>query len=45
MHESFSAFKGERIEEHRRSTNRDKRFSKISDFSASSKERNKADAK
>ena len=36
MHEGFSAFKGERREEDRRSTNRDKRFSKTSNFSASS---------
>ena len=34
--EGFSAFKGERREEDRRSTNRDKRFSKTSNFSASS---------
>ena len=32
----FSAFKGERREEDRRGTNRDKRFSKTSNFSASS---------
>ena len=36
VHEGFSAFKGERREEDRRSTNRDKRFSKTSNFSASS---------
>ena len=36
VHEGFSAFKGERREEDRRSTNRDKRFSKTSSFSASS---------
>ena len=36
VHEAFSAFKGERREEDRRSTNRDKRFSKTSNFSASS---------
>ena len=36
VHEEFSAFKGERKEEDRRSTNRDKRFSKASNFSASS---------
>ena len=36
VHEGFSAFKGVRREEHRRSTNRDKRFSKASNFSASS---------
>ena len=36
MHEGFSAFKGERREEDRRSTSRDKRFSKTSNFSASS---------
>ena len=35
VHEGFSAFKGERRED-RRSTNRDKRFSKTSNFSASS---------
>ena len=37
VHEGFSAFKGERRQEDRRSTNRDKRFSKTSNFSASSK--------
>ena len=36
VHEGFSAFKGEQKEEDRRSTNRDKRFSKTSNFSASS---------
>ena len=36
VHEGFSAFKGERRDEDRRSTNRDKRFSKTSDISASS---------
>ena len=36
MHEGFSAFKGERREEDRRSTKRDKGFSKASNFSASS---------
>ena len=36
VHEVFSAFKGERREEDRRSTNRDKRFSKTSIFSACS---------
>ena len=36
VHEGFSAFKGERREEDRRSTNREKRFSKTSNFSASS---------
>ena len=36
VHEKFSAFKGERREEDRRGTNRDKRFSKTSNFSASS---------
>ena len=39
VHEGFSAFKGERREEDRRGTDRDKRFSKItvlSIFSASS---------
>ena len=36
VHEGFSAFKGERREEDRGSTNRDKRFSKTSNFSASS---------
>ena len=36
VHEGFSAFKGERREEDRRSTNRDKRFSKSSNPSASS---------
>ena len=34
--EGFSAFKGERREEDRRGTNRDKRFSKTSKFIASS---------
>ena len=34
VHEGFSAFKGKRREEDQRSTNRDKRFSKISTFSA-----------
>ena len=36
VHEGFSAFKGERKEEDRRNTNREKRFSKKSKFSASS---------
>ena len=36
VHEVFSAFKGGRREKDRRSTNRDKRFSKTSNFSASS---------
>ena len=36
VHEGFSAFKGERKEEDRRNTNREKRFSKTSNFSASS---------
>ena len=36
VHEGFSSFKGERKDEDRRSTNRDKRFSKPSNFSASS---------
>ena len=36
VHEGFSAFKGKRREEDRRGTNRDKRFSKTSNFSASS---------
>ena len=36
VQEGFSAFKGERREEDRRSTNRDKRFSKTSNFRASS---------
>ena len=36
VNEGFRAFKGERREEDRRSTNRDKRFSKTSNFSASS---------
>ena len=36
VHEGFSAFKGERKEEDRRNTNREKRFSKTSKFSASS---------
>ena len=36
MHEGFSAFKGERREEDRRGTKRDKRFSKTSNFSARS---------
>ena len=36
VHEGFSAVKGERREEDRRSTNRDKRLSKTSNFSASS---------
>ena len=36
VHKGFSAFKGERREKDRRSTNRDKRFSKTSNFSASS---------
>ena len=36
VYEGFSAFKGERREEDRRSTNRDKRFSKTSNFSESS---------
>ena len=35
-HEGFSAFRGERKDEDRRSTNRDKWFSKTSNFSASS---------
>ena len=35
-YKGFSAFKGERREEDRRNTNRDKRFSKTSNFSASS---------
>ena len=34
MHEGFSAFKGERKKEDRRSTNIDKRFSKRSNLSA-----------
>ena len=37
VHEGLSIFKGERREEDRRSTNRDKRFSKTSNFFASSK--------
>ena len=36
MQEGFQAFKGERREEDRRSTNRDQRFSKTLNFSASS---------
>ena len=36
VHEGFSAFKGGRKEENQRNTNRDKRFSKASNFSASS---------
>ena len=36
VHEGFSAFKGEHKEEDRRNTNREKRFSKTSNFSASS---------
>ena len=36
VHEGFSAFKGEREEEDRCNTNREKRFSKTSNFSASS---------
>ena len=36
IHEGFSAFTGERKEEDRRNTNREKRFSKTSIFSASS---------
>ena len=36
VHERFSAFTGERREEDRRNTNRDKGFSKTSNFSASS---------
>ena len=36
-HEGFSAFKGERREGERRSTNKDKRFSKTSNFCTSSK--------
>ena len=36
MHRAFSAFKWERREEDRRNTNREKRFSKTSNFSASS---------
>ena len=36
MHEGFSAFKGERREEDRKGTNRDKRFSKTPNFNASS---------
>ena len=35
VHEGFSAFKGERREDDRNGTNRDKRFSKTSNFSAS----------
>ena len=35
VHEGFSAFKGERREEDRTGSNRDKRFSKTSNFSAS----------
>ena len=35
VHEGFSAFKGERREEERRSTNRDKRFSKTSNCASS----------
>ena len=46
VHERFLAFKGEGREEDRRSTNRDKRFSKTSNISASSNvERNEAKAK
>ena len=45
-HEGFSAFKGERREEDRRSTNRDKRFSETSNFSANPKVKKiKANAK
>ena len=33
VHEGFSAYKGERKEEDRRNTNREKRFSKTSNFS------------
>ena len=36
VQEGFSVFKGERREQDRRGTNRDKRFSKTSKFSASS---------
>ena len=36
MHKGFSAFKGERRDEDRRSTKKDKRFSKTSNLSASS---------
>ena len=36
VHDGFSAFKGERKDEDQRSTNRDKRLSKTSNFSASS---------
>ena len=36
VHEGFSAFKGERKEEDRRNANREKQFSKTSNFSASS---------
>ena len=36
VHEGFSAFKGERKEEDRRNTNKEKRFTKTSIFSASS---------
>ena len=36
VHEGFSAFKGERKEEDRRNGNREKQFSKTSNFSASS---------
>ena len=36
VHEGFSAFKGERKEKDRRNTNREKQFSKTSNFSASS---------
>ena len=36
VHEGFSSFKGEQKEEDRRNTNREKRLSKTSDFSASS---------
>ena len=36
VHEGFSGFKGERKKEDRRNTNREKRFSKTSNFTASS---------
>ena len=35
MHEGFSAFKGGQREEEQRNTNRDKRYSKASNFNAS----------
>ena len=45
VHEGFSAFKGERREEDRKGTNRDKRLPKTPKFSASSKvKKNKANA-